>query len=275
MGKIKGKLKALLVIPTLNCLEYTKQTLNCLALAEPFGTMIIDNGSVDGTREWLRANIKTPNFFLFEAKQNLGVSGSWNYGIQFGLEVLGVDYIFILNNDILLLPQTLDLMLEVLKKSDVGLTSAFNVSDKTPDEKNFFELKIPEDKTLTEAPDFSCFAVNRRVIEKVGLFDEAFYPAYFEDNDYHYRMRLEGLKALKVHKALYFHFGSRTRIMDKEFREYLDARYSANREYYRSKWGGEPGQEKFKIPFNGNVPEKITLDNFGYDPEEIIKNLKV
>ena len=275
MGKIKGKLKALIVIPTLNCLEYTKMTLNSLSLSVPFGVMVIDNGSVDGTREWLRANIKTPNFLLLETTKNLGASGSWNCGIRFGFEALRVDYIFILNNDILLLPQTLDLMLEVLKKSDVGLTSAFNVSDKMPDEKEFFKLKIPDDKTLTEAPDFSCFAINRRVIDKVGLFDEAFYPAYFEDNDYHYRMRLEGMKALKVHKALYFHFGSRTRIMDKEFKEYLDVRYAANREYYRSKWGGEPGQEKFKIPFNGNAPEIITLDNFGYDPENILKNLKV
>ena len=40
----------------------------------------------------------------------------------------------------------------------------------------------------TVAP-WSCFAITDKVISIVGLFDEAFYPAYFEDTDYARRVR--------------------------------------------------------------------------------------
>lgn len=33
-------------------------------------------------------------------------------------------------------------------------------------------------------------AINRRTVEAIGLFDENFYPAYFEDNDYSRRITL-------------------------------------------------------------------------------------
>jgi hypothetical protein len=35
---------------------------------------------------------------------------------------------------------------------------------------------------------WSIFAINRACVDNVGFFDENFFPAYFEDNDYHYRL---------------------------------------------------------------------------------------
>ena len=91
--------------------------------------------------------------------------------------------------------------------------------------------------------------VNSSTIEKIGWFDEKFYPAYFEDNDYHYRIRMNGFKAVKTNQALYFHFGSRTIKDDEKVKEKCNIGYAANREYYIQKWGGEPGKETFKTPF--------------------------
>ena len=101
-----------------------------------------------------------------------------------------------------------------------------------------------------EAPQFSCFGINRLCYEKIGPFDDQFYPAYYEDNDYHYRMRLGNLAAVCNLKNFYFHFGSRTKIINPAFKEFVDENYLRNRERYLSKWGGLPGEETYKTPFD-------------------------
>lgn len=44
------------------------------------------------------------------------------------------------------------------------------------------------DKLILTNDAYGCFSVGENVIEKVGLFDEYFYPIYFEDNDFHERV---------------------------------------------------------------------------------------
>lgn len=38
-------------------------------------------------------------------------------------------------------------------------------------------------------PDWSCIVLGQTVVERVGLYDERFYPLYFDDNDYERRIR--------------------------------------------------------------------------------------
>jgi hypothetical protein len=59
-----------------------------------------------------------------------------------------------------------------------------------------------------------CFYVRREVIDRFGLFDEAFAPGYGEENDLCLRAGREGVRSLVVHGALVFHaagasFGAR------------------------------------------------------------------
>ena len=44
------------------------------------------------------------------------------------------------------------------------------------------------DKLVLTDDSYGCFSVGENVIEEVGLFDEYFYPIYFEDNDFHERV---------------------------------------------------------------------------------------
>lgn len=44
------------------------------------------------------------------------------------------------------------------------------------------------DKLILTNDAYGCFSVGENVVEKVGLFDEYFYPIYFEDNDFHERV---------------------------------------------------------------------------------------
>jgi GT2 family glycosyltransferase len=93
--------------------------------------------------------------------------------------------------------------------------------------------------------------LSRECIEKVGYFDEGFKRGYFEDNDFHYRMKLAGVKGVAITSALFYHYGSRTQnqigvpggIIPSEL-------FLANRDYYIKKWNNEPGKEIYKYPFN-------------------------
>ena len=62
----------------------------------------------------------------------------------------------------------------------------------------------------SDHPNFAAFLLSRECWERVGPFDEKFYPAYFEDNDYHYRIQLEGWRAITHPPAMFYHYGSRT-----------------------------------------------------------------
>lgn len=39
--------------------------------------------------------------------------------------------------------------------------------------------------------NYGCYSVGENIIDRVGLFDEYFYPIYFEDNDFHERVVIE------------------------------------------------------------------------------------
>ena len=259
MSKDKKKLEILITVPVLNNLVYTKKALNSIKTVSPYALFLVDNGSVDDTAEYFKSLAKFPNVYSLVLKENMGAAGSWNEAIQFGIQKLKVDKVVILNNDIILNPATLDFMLQTLEIPDVGLCSAKNVSGKIADASDILKIKAPTKPYLTETPDFSCFAIKKECVRRVGFFDEIFYPAYFEDNDYHYRMRLDGLKAVCDHRAIYFHYGSRTKTIDPDFKIFLDECYLKNQKTYLEKWGGDPGKEKFEKPFNGKPPKNIEI----------------
>ncbi|HUV11824.1 MAG TPA: hypothetical protein VMX12_12675 [Acidimicrobiia bacterium] len=116
-------------------------------------------------------------------------------------------------------------------------------------------------------------ALSRSTIERVGYFDENFYPGYFEDTDYLYRMALAGLASPRENG------GSWCKVsVDGEFgeqaRSLSDPRVQATVDfgdlltYYRAKWGGGPGEEKFVTPFGEDHPIGWWPEIFEEAPEE-------
>jgi len=242
--------KTALILPVLNCLDYTKQFLNTLTGKTNLKLVLINNGSTDGTKEYFKSLRRDFNTYIFNFGENKGVSGAWNFGIYHAMVKLGCSYFLVVNNDVILHPEAVKIMMEILNLPKVVMATATDVSGKIPKAEDILKMKIPEKEELTECPDFSCFLIKKETIEKVGWFDEKFFPAYFEDNDYHYRIKLAGLLAYKNSRALYYHFGSRTIKESEEVKTKCNIGYSVNREYYKEKWGGEPGKETFRTPFN-------------------------
>ena len=232
-------MKTLVVIPVINLWkEYTKP---CIQSLEGQDILLIDNNSTDETEK------EAPKFVKYYQRNefNWGVQKSWNYGINFGLKK-GYKYIFVINNDTLFKKDTISLLEARMDKGDVIMVTAHNVrAEVTPDKLN--EVQKPESES--EGADFAAFMVDKRLFEKVGEFDEGFYPAYFEDNSMHYKIKLINEKAINYQPAVYYHFGSRTQNQ-KPNGLVNGQMFITNRNYYIKMWGGEPGKERFKHPFN-------------------------
>lgn len=171
-------------------------------------------------------------------KNNRGCAGAWNEGMRRAI-LDGYDYAVISNDDVTFEPGCIKQMHKTLMETDATIVSAnHNFQDKSTEK-------------LYENISLFCFAVNiPKLINSCGSFDENFYPAYFEDNDMHYRMKLAGAKGYINRRAIAWHVGSGTQNADPENPVVPSQRFEQLRSYYVQKWGGVPGEEKYTNPFN-------------------------
>ena len=152
--------KTVIITPAFNKFEMaTKPFLQSLYQytdENSFDLIIIDNGSTDGTVEYLENFAKEhSNIRLILNKENLGYSKANNQGINLALEG-NYKYIGLLNNDILFTPDWLKNTLEVfdfvdnpgkvnsiLAKNDIIIDS---ISKKSVDLEDYFMKVIGGNK---------------------------------------------------------------------------------------------------------------------------------
>lgn len=100
----------------------------------------------------------------------------------------------------------------------------------------------------------SFFAFDVSIIDTVGYFDENFYPAYYEDNDFQRRLDLAYLQCVVYKGCRFKHQGSSTlHLMSDLERTFANDLFIKNGQYYVEKWGGYPGEEKYIYPFNKKI----------------------
>ncbi len=165
---------------------------------------------------------------------NAGVAGAWNEIIK----LFPADWWLIANNDIAFTPGDLAAFVEAAQPGEGP----------------------PPPGMIYGNHGASCFAITRRCVDRVGLFDENIYPAYLEDCDYAYRLKLLQEPARTLEKVYLLHGetsdfretqkGSNTIHSNTELNRRNGITHAANFEYYRAKWGGDNGREVFTHPFN-------------------------
>jgi N-acetylglucosaminyl-diphospho-decaprenol L-rhamnosyltransferase len=251
-----------IVIPVLNQLAYTQGCVRCLQpdLAAGVRVIVVDNGSTDGTKEWLAHQ---PQLTVLRNDENRGCAPAWNQGVRAaglllnspnnpgsapgGQAAVGAnkqhsperpDWVVVLNNDVLLPDGWLAALLGAAERHGLDLVCpAMRERDQNYD-------------FATYARDFTarlggvvrrggahgvCFAVRRAVFERIGGFDEAFRIGQFEDADFFRRARLAGFRTGVVGACFMHHFGSVTQDAlsnTKKQRPYE----AENRAYFRRKW---------------------------------------
>ena len=209
-------------IPVLNRADLLAR---CLAHIDVPATVVIVNNNRNDFQfeDDVDALAARHGALVLKQERNLGVSASWNLIIRTA-EKLGFDEYFIGSNDTALTPGSLAAADAFPKEHDVAIWHLMG---------------------------FSFFLLNRTTIERVGWFDENFYPAYKEDQDYAYRCHLAGLRRVDVPTAGGDHVGSATIKSNPLYHARNDrTHFDWNMNHYRMKWGEDADHEKFLHPYN-------------------------
>src|SRR5258705_6669830 len=193
-----------------NAVAYTKAAVASIKTKHPYELIILDDYSIDGTKAWLRTLVGVT---VLSDPDSPSLGGNWNLGAAKAKE-LGCEAVLICNNDILFHSLTIDnlvLRLEEARQNNefVVVVSANNQRGNIKPEE-IFTLELAKENSEAEHPDFSCFLLDLKAWEFVGKFSQDYRPCYFEDNDFHTRLKLYGLKAIAITTAPYYHYGSIT-----------------------------------------------------------------
>jgi GT2 family glycosyltransferase len=219
-----------LCIPTLIRYDLLFTTLQSAEAGEvkPTHYIILDNGNLLSFAEHIPKDCEN-KIYLYRASENLGVARSWNFFINL-LDKFEPGYTIICNDDVKFFSDTLKLLIESYDENYVSYPGG------TP-----------------SSNSFSCFLLPEKVVKTIGYFDESLSPnyAYFEDNDYHHRMKKNNFDLKSVDNCRLGHVGSATfRAMTDEQVEEHHIKFRFAQANYIKKWGGTPGNEKFTNPYN-------------------------
>ncbi len=221
-----------------NSLALTKLAVkSVLAQDIPVELLVIDNASSDGTGAWLRAKEGIHFIVLSEQKS---LAGCWNLGLR-NAWVAGYDRALVVNNDVELRSDTARLLWECHAEfvSGIGVDKE-NLAPRT------FEILKKSERPF---PDFSCFMIAKQVTDKIGWFDEDYFPAYAEDNDMHVRTYRVGIIACAVDLP-FLHHAAGTLKNSQPFEQAAIRRGAGrNRERFRAKYGCLPGSPEYSALF--------------------------
>lgn len=192
MGRQHKVMQISIVISTYNhlddclkpCLDSIFKNTELEAIAtNDIEIIVVANGCKDGTRKYLENEYAVKTLWFDEA---LGFPRANNEGIKAATG----DYIVLLNNDTILLPQRTNDWIRLLSApfySDpkVGLTATVKFTFKSGN-------------VQRDAVAFWCVMIKREVFDKIGYLDEVFNPFGCEDIDFSCRAVDAGYKLVQV-----------------------------------------------------------------------------
>lgn len=226
--------KIAIVIPVLNQLQYTQGCLRCLQddIAAGVQVIVINNGSSDGTAEWLAGQTQIG---VISNPENRGCAPAWNQGVALAE---AADWVIVLNNDVLLPQGWLAALLQAAERHGLDVVCpAMRERDQNYPFGDYAArfMRDLHDAVRINAAHGVCFAVRRSVFKQIGHFDEAFRIGQFEDTDFFRRARLAGFRTGVVGACFIHHFGSVTQdaLSDTQRNRPYEAE---NRAYFRKKW---------------------------------------
>ncbi len=212
------------VIPNWNGKQFLRGCLDSLAeqIYEPREVIVVDNGSHDGSVEYLNANY--PQVKLVHFEMNTGFSVAVNAGIR----AARGEFIALLNNDTVVEPSWLSEMVRALKEHpELGSTGCKMLGyddrkllDGAGDayrrgglpgrigqrERDIGQFDAPR---LILGACGGAAVYRRTMLDDIGLFDEDYF-AYLEDVDLGLRAQSAGYQCMYVPTSVMYHLGCGT-----------------------------------------------------------------
>jgi GT2 family glycosyltransferase len=204
-----------------------KDTIECLESIQKvdyklFSTIVIDNGSTDGSPPILRERFR--NVPVFETGENLGFAGGNNVGIEWALEK-PFEWILLLNNDTIVDPNFLKAFVEASRQKPEGKIFGAKIyrygepqkidhcggtwNPKIGDFESNWLGKLDDGASFEEMKrvDYVCGAalfMHRSVPETIGPLEPKFF-LFWEETDFCYRAQRMGFEVWTAPQAKIWH----------------------------------------------------------------------
>jgi len=203
-----------IIIPVHNRLNTTLSCLGQLQNIQTTGfkveTIIIDDGSTDGTPDAVKENY--PNTEILKGDGNLWWAGGVNKGFDYALEK-GFDFVYLINDDIQLFPDTLQILYDTLKIHKNSVCSSISLIKKDYVYYAGYKIVGPFKRTrslvngalsdsfkgrILKADTLSTKSVliPTEIIKKGGCLDSKNLPHNYSDWDYFIRLKQKGYSLL-------------------------------------------------------------------------------
>ena len=105
-------------------------------------------------------------------------------------------------------------------------------------------------------------------MDEIGLYDENFYPVYYDDTDYIRRMKLKGVEKTRCFPPRISQTLNGAVHSDPAIFDLYWSNIGHIHDYYIRKWGGDYMQETFTTPFND--PTK-TIKDWIIEEDKIVR----
>jgi GT2 family glycosyltransferase len=239
---------ASIVVVTRDNLTFLRLCLETVLAATdlPFEVIVVDNGSSDGTPEYLaRLAEHNPNVRPVLNDSNRGFAAGSNQGAA----LAAGDVLVLLNDDTAVTPGWLGPLAAHLRRPGVGMVGP--TTNRTGNEaqvdagyRTLSELVRFADARAErhageafEIPTLTmfCVAMPRALYDEVGPLDERFEVGLLEDDDYSRRVKDAGYRVLCADDAFVHHFGETSfgkLVASGEYARVLEA----NRARFEDKW---------------------------------------
>ncbi len=235
------------IVLTRNNLALTKRCIQSLDEQDiPNSPYLFDNGSTDGTWEWMEAATSwlewqdTFGFGGTHSAENRGVSYGWNFCLRTFFETTNQyrsDHVLVVGNDTVL-PRS---FYRTLLSYDAPFVTGIAVD-------NMEQANQPPVRVLTPNPDFSAFLIRRDCWEKVGPFDERM-KHYCSDCDMHIRAHRMGVPLMKSSTPFYHERSSTLRLASPEDRLEIETQANKDRQVFQGIYGCLPGSKEYEAIF--------------------------
>jgi len=198
-----------------------------------YEVVVFDNGSTDGSVEWVRQNF--PTVRLMCSERNLGFARGNNEAVR----ATGAPYVVLLNNDADPAPDWLGELVRAADSApDVGMCASKMVSLSDPSIMDACGIEVdragigwnrysgepdrPEETAPYEVfgPCAGAALYRRAMLDQVGLLDEDYF-IYYEDVDLAWRAQRRGWRCLYVPAARATHRHSSTVKQGSPLKGYL------------------------------------------------------
>ena len=195
-------------------LNYNKDLLDII---------IVDNASNDGTEEKLKEEF-ADQITLIQTGANLGGSGGFNTGMKYAIENFDNDYVWLVDNDVVVQCDSLNYLLDTLKQnpqaacvgslimqldqpqivSEMGSFMDWSAAkvDMQETNHNYNELQSRDERQVDYCAAASLLKT-RKSIEDIGYWEEFF--IHFDDVDWCLRAKENNYQVFCNPKSIVFH----------------------------------------------------------------------